>query len=65
MHASREFIEAAGLISYGPNFRDLYRREYILYLVEGEVVVPNRLRYIDISVQCEARAAAFDREQEL
>ena len=26
MHGSREFIEAAGLMSYGPNFRDLYRR---------------------------------------
>jgi hypothetical protein len=27
------------------------RIEYVLYVVEGEVVVPNRLRYIDISVQ--------------
>ena len=26
MHASREQIEAAGLMSYGPNFPDLYRR---------------------------------------
>jgi hypothetical protein len=26
VHASRELIEAAGLMSYGPNFPDLYRR---------------------------------------
>src|SRR5207244_2249662 len=26
MHSSRELIEAAGLLSYGPNFVDLYRR---------------------------------------
>jgi ABC-type uncharacterized transport system substrate-binding protein len=26
MHASWEFIEAAGLMSYGPDFPDLFRR---------------------------------------
>jgi putative ABC transport system substrate-binding protein len=26
MHASREYVEAAGLMSYGPNFPDLFRR---------------------------------------
>jgi hypothetical protein len=26
MYASREYLEAAGLLSYGPNFVDLYRR---------------------------------------
>jgi putative ABC transport system substrate-binding protein len=26
VHASRDFVEAGGLISYGPNFPDLYRR---------------------------------------
>src|SRR5262245_34447314 len=26
MHGNREYVEAAGLISYGPNFPDLYRR---------------------------------------
>jgi ABC-type uncharacterized transport system substrate-binding protein len=26
MHSSRELIEGAGLMSYGPNFLDLYRR---------------------------------------
>src|SRR5262249_8889621 len=37
MHASREFIEAAGLISYGPNFPDLYRRtaEYVDKILRG------------------------------
>jgi len=37
MLASREFIEAAGLISYGPNFPDLYRRtaEYVDKILRG------------------------------
>jgi putative ABC transport system substrate-binding protein len=37
MHASREFIEAAGLISYGPNFVDLYRRagDYVDKILRG------------------------------
>jgi len=26
MHDAREFVEAGGLMSYGPNFPDLYRR---------------------------------------
>jgi putative ABC transport system substrate-binding protein len=26
MHANREYVEAAGLMSYGPNFPDLFRR---------------------------------------
>ena len=26
MHGSREYVEAGGLMSYGPNFLDLYRR---------------------------------------
>ena len=37
IHASREFIEAAGLISYGPNFPDLYRRtaDYVDKILRG------------------------------
>jgi putative tryptophan/tyrosine transport system substrate-binding protein len=37
MHASREHLEAAGLISYGPNFPDLYRRaaEYVDKILRG------------------------------
>jgi putative ABC transport system substrate-binding protein len=37
MHASREFIESAGLISYGPNFPDLYRRtaDYVDKILRG------------------------------
>jgi putative tryptophan/tyrosine transport system substrate-binding protein len=37
MHGSREFIEAAGLMSYGPNFPDLYRRaaEYVDKILRG------------------------------
>jgi putative ABC transport system substrate-binding protein len=26
MHGAREHVEAGGLMSYGPNFRDLFRR---------------------------------------
>jgi putative ABC transport system substrate-binding protein len=26
MHGSAEYVEAGGLMSYGPNFPDLYRR---------------------------------------
>jgi putative ABC transport system substrate-binding protein len=26
MHASRDYVEAGGLMSYGPNFPDLFRR---------------------------------------
>ena len=31
MHGFREFVEAGGLMSYGPNFPDLFRRaaEYV------------------------------------
>jgi putative tryptophan/tyrosine transport system substrate-binding protein len=37
MHPSRELIEAAGLISYGPNFVDLYRRaaDYVDKILHG------------------------------
>jgi ABC-type uncharacterized transport system substrate-binding protein len=37
MHASREQIEAAGLMSYGPNFLDSFRRagEYVDKILRG------------------------------
>jgi putative tryptophan/tyrosine transport system substrate-binding protein len=37
MHASREHIEAAGLMSYGPNFLDSFRRagEYVDKILHG------------------------------
>jgi putative ABC transport system substrate-binding protein len=37
MHAGREFIEAAGLMSYGPNFVDSYRRvgDYVDKILRG------------------------------
>jgi ABC-type uncharacterized transport system substrate-binding protein len=37
MHASREHIEAAGLMSYGPNFLDLFRRtaDYVDKILRG------------------------------
>jgi ABC-type uncharacterized transport system substrate-binding protein len=37
MHSSREYLEAAGLMSYGPNFPDLYRRaaEYVDKILRG------------------------------
>ena len=37
MHASREGVEAAGLMSYGPNFPDLYRRagDYVDKILRG------------------------------
>jgi ABC-type uncharacterized transport system substrate-binding protein len=37
MHASREHIEAAGLMSYGPNFLDSFRRagEYVDKILRG------------------------------
>jgi putative tryptophan/tyrosine transport system substrate-binding protein len=37
MHASRELIEAAGLLSYGPNFVDSYRRvgDYVDKILRG------------------------------
>jgi putative ABC transport system substrate-binding protein len=37
MHASREHIEAAGLMSYGPNFLDNYRRaaDYVDKILRG------------------------------
>jgi putative ABC transport system substrate-binding protein len=37
MHSSREFIEAAGLMSYGPDFVDLYRRagDYVDKILRG------------------------------
>src|SRR5262249_21881974 len=37
MHGRREYIEAGGLISYGPNFPDLFRRagDYVDKILRG------------------------------
>ena len=37
LHAFREYVEAAGLVSYGPNFLDLFRRaaEYVEKVLRG------------------------------
>jgi putative ABC transport system substrate-binding protein len=37
MHGNREHVEAGGLMSYGPNFPDLYRRaaEYVDKILRG------------------------------
>ena len=37
MHIQREFVEAGGLISYGPNFSDLFRRaaKYVHKILRG------------------------------
>ena len=37
MHGTREYLEAAGLMSYGPNYPDLYRRaaEYVDKILRG------------------------------
>jgi putative tryptophan/tyrosine transport system substrate-binding protein len=37
MHGSREHVEAGGLMSYGPNFRDLFRRsaDYVDKILRG------------------------------
>jgi putative ABC transport system substrate-binding protein len=37
MHGSREFVEAGGLMSYGPNYSDLFRRsaDYVDRILRG------------------------------
>jgi putative ABC transport system substrate-binding protein len=37
MHGSREHVEAGGLMSYGPNFLDLFRRsaDYVDKILRG------------------------------
>jgi putative ABC transport system substrate-binding protein len=37
MHGSRDFVEAGGLMSYGPNFPDLFRRsaDYVDKILRG------------------------------
>jgi putative ABC transport system substrate-binding protein len=37
MHGFRELVEAGGLMSYGPNYSDLYRRaaEYVDKILRG------------------------------
>jgi putative ABC transport system substrate-binding protein len=37
MHGNREHVEAGGLMSYGPNFPDLYRRaaDYLDKILRG------------------------------
>jgi putative tryptophan/tyrosine transport system substrate-binding protein len=37
IHSAREFVEAGGLVSYGPNFADLFRRagEYVNKILRG------------------------------
>jgi hypothetical protein len=39
--------------------------QYVFYLTKREIIVPNRLSYINISVKCEARALTFESEKEL
>jgi putative ABC transport system substrate-binding protein len=37
VHGSREYVEAGGLMSYGPNFLDLFRRaaDYVDRILKG------------------------------
>ena len=37
LHGGREFVEGGGLMSYGPNFADLYRRaaDYVDKILRG------------------------------
>jgi putative ABC transport system substrate-binding protein len=37
MHGAREYVESGGLMSYGPNFPDLYRRaaDYVDKILRG------------------------------
>ena len=37
MHAARTYVEAGGLMSYGPNFADLFRRagDYVDKILRG------------------------------
>ena len=37
MHSAREFVQAGGLMSYSPNFSDLYRRaaEFVDKILRG------------------------------
>jgi putative tryptophan/tyrosine transport system substrate-binding protein len=37
MHGAREYVEAGGLMSYGPNFPDLFRRagDYVDKILRG------------------------------
>jgi putative ABC transport system substrate-binding protein len=37
MHGSRDYVEAGGLMSYGPNYPDLFRRaaEYVDKILRG------------------------------
>jgi putative ABC transport system substrate-binding protein len=37
MHGYREYVEAAGLMSYGPNFPDMFRRaaDYVDKILHG------------------------------
>jgi ABC-type uncharacterized transport system substrate-binding protein len=37
MHGSRDYVEAGGLISYGPNYPDLFRRaaDYVDKILRG------------------------------
>ena len=37
MHGNREYVEAGGLISYGPNLRDSFRRaaDYVDKILRG------------------------------
>jgi ABC-type uncharacterized transport system substrate-binding protein len=38
IHGAREYVEAGGLVSYGPNFADMYRRagDYVDKILHGE-----------------------------
>jgi ABC-type uncharacterized transport system substrate-binding protein len=37
MHSAREYVEAGGLLSYGPNYTDLFRRagNYVDKILRG------------------------------
>jgi hypothetical protein len=40
------------------------RIEYLFHFIEGQPFMPNRTRYIGISIQTEATALIFHREEE-
>jgi putative ABC transport system substrate-binding protein len=66
MHSQREYVEAGGLMSYGPNYPDLFRRtgDYVDKILRGakaaDIPVEQPTKFDLVVNQTTAKALGID-----